>query len=131
MTCASTDLTGKILGCAVVVHKTLGPGLLESAYQRCLELELTHQGLAFEKERRLGLWYRGVLIPDVYRLDFLVEGCVVVEIKSVQKWEPVFEAQLLTYLRLTKCQVGLLLNFNVPTMREGIKRFVLNWPGQP
>jgi GxxExxY protein len=121
-------LSFKIIGCALEVHRALGPGLLESAYERCLEVAFRQQGLHFEKEKSLSLEFRDVLVPDVYRLDFFVEGLIVVEIKSVQKWDPIFDAQLLTYLRLTDSKLGLLINFNVPRLRDGIKRIVLNLP---
>ena len=121
------ELTHKVIGCAIAVHRVLGPGLLESAYQRCLELEFKYQGLKFEAQKSLSLTYREELIPEVYRLDFVVEQLVIVEVKSVQRWESVFEAQLLTYLKLTSLHLGLLINFNVPILKDGIKRVVLEF----
>ncbi len=119
------ELTSKIIGAAIEVHKALGPGLLESAYQSCLARELTLRGIEFEKEKPLPVNYKGERVECGYRLDFLVEGKVVVELKSVDGIHPVHEAQLLTYLRLTGCRVGLLINFNVPVLKDGLKRRVL------
>jgi len=121
------ELTGEIISAAITVHRILGPGLLESAYQRCLEIEFRKRGLLYEREKPLGLVYSGEFIPEVYRLDFIIEGLVIIEVKSVQRWDPIFDAQLLTYLKLTGVKVGLLLNFNVPALRNGIKRIVLNY----
>lgn len=118
------SVSHEILGCALEVHRALGPGLLESAYQRCLEREFLHAGLAFESQKCLGLTYRDEFLPDVYRLDFVVEGLVIVEVKSVLRWEPVFSAQVMTYLKLTDLRLGLLLNFHVPRFRDGIRRIV-------
>jgi GxxExxY protein len=119
------DLTDKIIGAAIEVHRQLGPGLLESAYQSCLVRELVLEGIPFEQEKPLPVKYKGVNIDCGYRLDFLVDGKVVVELKSVDALQSVHEAQLLTYLKLTDCQVGLLINFNVTLLRNGIKRMVL------
>jgi GxxExxY protein len=116
----------RVIGCAIEVHDALGPGLLESAYQRCLELAFERRGLAFEKEKPLTLNFHGLVMPDAYRADFVVENKIIVEVKSVRHWEPVFRAQVMTYLRLTKLRLGLLLNFNVPRMADGIKRVVLS-----
>jgi len=107
------------------VHRALGPGLLESAYQVCLAHELTLRGIAFEQEKALPVEYKGVRLDCGYRLDFLVAGKVVVELKAVDELHPVHEAQLLTYLKLTGCKVGLLINFNVQVLKNGIKRMVL------
>ena len=117
-------LSFEIIGCAIDVHKTLGPGLLESAYQQCLEISLRKRGLSFEAERRIPLIYENYLVPDAYRLDLIIEGKVIVEIKSVQTLLPIFRSQLLTYLRITRLRLGLLLNFNVPSLPEGIRRVV-------
>ncbi|QYK46750.1 MAG: GxxExxY protein [Phycisphaeraceae bacterium] len=122
----STDsLTGEIIGAAITVHEALGPGLLESAYQACLRHELGHRGIAVESEVAVPLEYRGLQLECGYRIDLLVCGAVVVEVKSVEKLLPVHEAQLLTYLRLARKSKGLLLNFNSPYLRDGIKRMVL------
>lgn len=116
--------TERIIGCAIRVHRDLGAGLLESAYQTALCVELAHCGIRFERERIVPLEYRGIRIGN-YRPDLIVEGEVVVEIKSVLRYEDVFTAQMLTYLRITGLRVGLILNFNKPVLRDGIKRVVL------
>ncbi len=119
------ELTSKIIGAAIEVHKALGPGLLESAYQTCLARELTLRGIEFEKEKPLPVVYKGEQVECGYRLDFLVDGKVVVELKAVDGIHPVHEAQLLTYLKLTGCRVGLLINFNVSKLVDGVVRRVL------
>jgi len=119
------DLTREIIGAAMEVHRERGPGLLESAYQVMMRHELTLRGIPFEYEKPLPLIYKGVQLDCGYRLDLLVKDCVVVEIKSVESIIPIHEAQLLTYLRLTGCKVGLLINFNVPLLIDGVKRKVL------
>ncbi len=119
------ELTHKIIGAAMEVHRAIGPGLLESAYQACLARELSVRGIPFEKEKPLPLDYKGVQLDCGYRLDFLVDDKVVVELKAVEIMHPVYEAQLLTYLKLTGCKVGLLINFNVPVLKDGITRRVL------
>ena len=119
-------LTGSIIGAAIEVHRELGPGLLESSYQACLSWELIQRGLDFERQKRLPLTYKGTDIEFGYRLDLLVEDLVVVEIKAVESLTPVHAAQILTYLRLTTCPVGLLINFNVRYLRDGLRRFVLS-----
>ena len=118
-------VTEGIIGAAMEVHRRLGPGLLESAYQQCLCRELEVRGIHFERERPLPLEYKGVRCECGYRLDLLVEGEVVVEVKSVEVLAPIHEAQLLTYLRLGGWRVGLLINFNVPLLKEGVRRKVL------
>jgi GxxExxY protein len=119
------DLTGQIIGAAIDVHRALGPGLLESAYQACLARELTLRGIPYEQEKPLPIEYKGVRLDCGYRLDFLVGGKAVVELKAVDALHPVHEAQVLTYLKLTGCKIGLLINFNVPVLKNGIKRMVL------
>ncbi len=119
------ELTAKIIGAAIEVHKALGPGLLESAYQTCLAHELVLRNIPFEKERPLPVVYKGERVECGYRLDFLVDEKVVVELKSVNEVHPVHKAQLLTYLKLTGCRVGLLINFNVPKLVDGVVRCVL------
>lgn len=119
------SLTRSIIGAAITVHKQLGPGLFESAYQACLARELTLTGIPFEQEKALPVEYKGVLLECGYRLDFLVDGSMVVELKTVEALGKIHEAQLLTYMRLTGCGIGLLINFNVPALRHGIKRMVL------
>ena len=118
------EITEKIIGAAIVVHKELGPGLLESAYEACLAYELTQNGLNFERQKGLPLNYRGVHLDCGYRIDLLVETQVVVEVKAVEKSELIHEAQLLSYLKLSKCPVGLLINFNVEVLKNGIRRLV-------
>jgi GxxExxY protein len=119
------DLTGEIIAAAIEVHRELGPGLLESAYQACLAHEFSLRGVPFEEQKPLPLNYKGVEVNCGYRLDFVVAGKVVVELKAVDAIAPVHEAQLLTYLKLTGCRVGLLINFNVPLLKAGITRRVL------
>jgi len=118
-------VTERIIGAAIEVHRHIGPGLLESAYQACLAKEMSLLGLTFEQEKPLPLEYKGLMLDCGYRLDFLVEKSVIVELKSVDMLLPIHEAQLLTYLRLSKCKIGLLLNFNVPVLKQGIKRMAL------
>ena len=118
------DITEAIIGAAIEVHKALGPGLLESAYEECLAHELKFRGIASERQRALPVMYKDVLLDCGYRLDFLVEQAVVVELKAVEMLLPIHEAQMLTYLKLGGWSVGLLINFNVPALRRGIKRMV-------
>ena len=115
-------VTETIIGAAIEVHRHLGPGLLESAYQVCLAREMALRGLAFEREVQLPLDYKGVKLDCGYRLDYLVEQCVVIELKAVEAIQPIHEAQLLTYLKLSGCKIGLLINFNVPILKNGLKR---------
>ena len=118
-------LTEKIIGAAIEVHRELGPGLLESAYEVALAYELTLQGLQVERQKEQPIRYKGLLIETGFRIDVLVEGQVVVELKAVEAILPIHEAQLITYLKLSQCRVGLLINFNVPLLKQGIKRLVL------
>jgi len=123
------ELTEKIIGAAIEVHRELGPGLLESAYEACLSLELLNRGLKIERQKPMPLNYKGVPVGTGYRVDLIVEGEVVVEVKAVEKFEPVHVAQILSYLRITGCKVGLLLNFNVKWLADkGIKRVVNDFP---
>ncbi|MCF8460913.1 MAG: GxxExxY protein [Flavobacteriales bacterium] len=115
-------LSGKIIGCAINVHRALGPGLLESAYEECLAFELTDAGLFAERQKALPLVYREVKMDAGYRVDFLVENKIVVELKSVELLNDVHIAQVLTYLKLSGCKLGLLMNFNVTVLKNGIKR---------
>jgi GxxExxY protein len=117
----------EIIGAALTVHKALGPGLLESAYQECLCQELNVRGIPFERELPLPVTYKGVRVACAYQLGLLVAKAVVVEVKSVDAIAPVDEAQLLTYLRLGGWKVGLLMNFNVPVLKQGIHRKVLGF----
>ena len=115
-------LTEKIIGCAIEVHKTLGAGLLESVYRECLIIELTAAHLSFSTERPVTLDYKGHRISSTLRLDLLVEGTVIVELKAIECVHPVHLSQVITYLKVTGCPVGLLMNFNVPALRAGIRR---------
>jgi len=121
---ADEALTGRIIGAAITVHKALGPGLLESAYEACMAAELGHLGIQYERQKPLLVAYRGARVDCAYRLDFLVEDRVVVELKSVRQCEPIDQAQLLSYLRLSKRPIGLLINFNVLRLTDGVKRLV-------
>ena len=118
-------LTREIIGAAIEVHRILGPGLLESAYKICLSQEFRLRGLRFRTEVDLPVDYKGVVLDCGYRMDFVVEDAVVLENKSVEKLAPVSEAQLITYLKLSRLRVGLLINFNVPVLKDGIIRRVL------
>ena len=115
-------LTREIIGAAIEVHKALGPGLLESAYETCLAKELTIQGLRVARQTEITVEYKGEKLDCVYRADLIVEHQVLLEIKAVEKLIPIHDAQVLTYLRLTGIKTGLLLNFNTPYLREGIRR---------
>jgi len=115
-------LSRQIIGAAIEVHRTLGPGLLESAYSQCLHLELSARNLRFDAQRSIPIVYKGVTIQGAYRIDLIVEDLIVVEVKSVVGILPAFESQVLTYLRLTGCPAGLLINFNVPRLVDGLKR---------
>lgn len=118
------EITDKIIGCAIKVHKALGPGLLESAYQACLYYELVQSGLLVEKEKALPLVYEEVKLDCGYRMDFLIEQRIIVEVKSVESLADIHLAQVLTYLKLSKNRFGLLINFNVIKLKDGIKRVV-------
>jgi len=118
------QITEKIIGCAIEVHKTLGPGLLESVYEECLAYELIQQKLNFNRQVPVPVTYKNVKMDCGYKIDILVEDAVVVELKSIEMIMPVHEAQILTYLRLTEKEIGLLINFNVKLLKNGIKRFI-------
>lgn len=118
------ELTEKIIGAAIEVHRAIGPGLLESAYEECLAHELRLRGLNFDRQFPIPVTYKGVNLDCGYRLDFLVEKAVVLELKAMDALQPIHEAQLLTYLKLGGWTVGLLINFNVPMLKTGIKRIV-------
>jgi GxxExxY protein len=121
-------ITDKIIGAAIRVHKELGPGILESAYEACLTFELIDLGLAVERQKTLPITYRGRQLDHGYRIDLLVERSVLVEVKSIERLERVHSAQVLSYLRLLKLRIGLLINFNVPWLQNGIKRIVNAFP---
>jgi GxxExxY protein len=117
-------LSHLVIGCAIEVHKELGPGLLESAYEECLAYELEKASLRFERQKAVRLKYKMLELDCGYRLDFLIEDQLVVEIKSVSELIPIFDAQILTYLKLSNLPLGLLMNFNAPILKNGLKRFV-------
>ncbi len=116
------ELSGLVIGAAIEVHKVLGPGLLESAYENCLCHELQLRNVIFERQKPLPITYKGVKLDCGYRLDVVVQGMLVLEVKACDRIEPIHQAQLLTYLKLSGLSLGLLLNFNVPVMRDGIVR---------
>jgi GxxExxY protein len=121
------ELTHEIIGAAIEVHKVLGPGLLESAYEACLARELALRGLRFERQKPLPVVYKEAKLDEGYRMDLLVEGRVVVELKAIDSLAPIHEAILLTYLRLSSRRIGLLINFHVPVLADGVRRLVLNY----
>ena len=127
MKAAINSITESIISAAIAVHRELGPGLLESAYESCLVYELLQQGLTVERQKALPVTYRGVKIDCGYRIDLLVEDSVIVELKAVERIDPIHEAQLLSYLKLSGYQIGLLINFNVRMLKQGIKRLVNNF----
>lgn len=116
------EITRLIVAKAIEVHRTLGPGLLESVYLHCLVFELLRAGLMVEVQKPLPVHYKDTLLECGYRVDILVEGKVIIEVKAVDQLAPIHQAQMMTYLRLAGCRVGLILNFNAPTMVEGIRR---------
>ena len=118
------EITESVIGAAIAVHRELGPGLLESAYEACLAYELNEKKLNVERQKNIPVIYRGVQLDCGFRLDFLVEDQVVVEVKAVDKLEPIHEAQIISYLKLSGCRVGLLINFKVKILKQGIRRFV-------
>jgi GxxExxY protein len=117
-------LTEKIIGCAIEVHRVLGPGLLEASYEAALAIEFESAKLRFQRQLVIPVSYKGQPIGE-HRLDFLVEDAVIIELKSVERFDPIFEAQVLTYLRLSSKRRGLLINFNSRLLKDGVKRFVL------
>ena len=121
---AINNITDKIISAAIAVHRELGPGLLESAYEACLVYELVQRGLSIEQQKNLPVIYRDVRVDCGYRIDLFVEKQVIVELKAVEKLEPIHKAQLLSYLKLSGCKVGLLINFNVKILKDGIHRIV-------
>jgi GxxExxY protein len=123
------EISRRIIGAAITVHHELGPGMLESAYEACLAYELLECGLAFDRQKALPLVYRGQTLDCGYRVDLLVEGAVIVEVKAVERVEPVHRSQVQSYLRLSRCKLGLLINFNVKWLtQDGIKRIVNGFP---
>jgi GxxExxY protein len=119
------ELSRRVIGCAIEVHRQLGPGLLESTYQQCLARELVLEGVEFKPQHGLPVTYKGLRLECGYRVDLLVENELIVELKSVEQLASVHQAQLLTYMRLASVRIGLLINFNVPALRLGLRRLVL------
>ena len=119
------ELTGKVLKCAFKVHSALGPGLLESAYEECLYYELANAGIDVIKQKPMPLIYEDKKLDLGYRIDLLIDNKVIIEVKSVETIIPVHLAQLMTYLKLSQCRIGFLINFNVPSLKDGIKRVIL------
>jgi len=119
------EVSQAVIGAAIEVHRALGPGLLESAYEECLAHELALRGVPFERQKALPVQYKGERLDCGYRLDLLVIGCLVVEIKAVEALVPIHTAQVLSYLKLGGWKVGLLINFHVPILKDGIKRLIL------
>jgi len=122
------EISRRVIGAAIEVHRHLGPGLLESAYESCLVFELKHLGLRLEQQKPLPVIYKDVKLDCGYRLDLVVEDEIIIEIKAVEKLLPIHEAQLLSYLRIAKKRVGLLMNFHVPVLKNGLKRIVNDFP---
>ena len=119
------ELSNQVIGCALEVHKHLGPGLLESAYEQCLANEMRLTGMSFKMQHPLPVEYKGIKLDCGYRIDLLIENMLIVELKSVDKVLPIHQAQLLTYMKLANISIGLLINFNVQYLKSGIKRMVL------
>ena len=117
------ELSYKIIGCAFDVHKALGPGLLESTYEKCMCYELEKLNIKYERQKALPIKYKGILLDNSYRIDILVEDKIVIELKSVDILQPIHSAQLLTYLKLSQKPLGLLINFNVTNLQNGIRRY--------
>jgi len=117
------QLTKTIIGSAIEVHRILGPGLLESAYEECLAYEISNQGLIVEKQIPVPVTFKNIQLACGYRIDLLVENCVVIELKSIDELAPVHEAQILTYMKFANKKIGLLINFNVALLKDGIRRF--------
>lgn len=120
-----SELANRVIGCAIEVHKALGPGLLESAYQQCLCHELHLNGIVFQKEKPLPIHYKGCQLDCGYRIDVLVEDEIILELKSVEQLNRVHDAQILSYMKLMELKHGFLINFNVPILKNGLKSFVL------
>ncbi|MBN2018887.1 MAG: GxxExxY protein [Sedimentisphaerales bacterium] len=124
-------ITEGVIGAAIEVHCALGPGLLESAYEACLSFELVERGFKIELQKPLSVIYKSVKLDCAYRIDILVDKCVIIEIKAVDVLVPIHKAQLLSYLKLSGCKVGLLINFNAKILSDGIVRVVNNFPDSP
>lgn len=118
-------LATRLVDCAFQVHKNLGPGLLESYYEQAMAIEMELQGIKFQRQPVVPIFYKNQLLDGQFRLDFLVEDKIVLELKSVETMNPVYQSQILTYMKISKAKLGLLINFNVPLIKNGIKRFAL------
>lgn len=130
MTMIDQELTHAIIGAAIEVHRALGPGLLEAVYEECLARELTSRGLRIERQKPIPLVYRDLKLECGYRLDLLVDGRIVVEIKAVEVLPAIVEPIMLTYLRLSGCKIGLLINFHSAVLKDGIRRYVWHYDGK-
>lgn len=119
------ELSNRVIGCALEVHRHLGPGLLESTYEQCLAYEMKTVGMPFKLQYPLSVEYKGIKLDCGYRIDMLVDDSIIIELKSVDKTLPIYQAQLLTYMKLSGISIGLLINFNVKYLKDGIKRMVL------
>ncbi len=119
------ELSNRVIGCAIEVHRVLGPGLLESTYEQCLAYELSSEGIAFQVQHPQPVQYKGIQLDCGFRIDILVENRLILELKSVDSLKGIHEAQLLTYMKLARIKIGLLINFNNTRLKDGIKRFVL------
>ena len=119
------QITERIIGCAIEVHRFLGPGLLESAYEECLAFELQTSGLIIERQKAVPVIYKEIKLDCGYRIDILVENIVVLELKTIDEFNPVHEAQILTYLKFSEKKIGLLINFNVTLLKDGLRRYRL------
>ena len=126
-TLSFNELTDRVIGACIEIHRSLGPGLLESAYEECLCYELSQAGIKFERQKPLPVRYKEVNLDCGYRLDLVVEQKLILELKAVEQIAPIHEAQLLTYLKLSGLTLGLLINFNVPVLKSGIKRIANNF----
>ncbi|MGE5220091.1 MAG: GxxExxY protein [Chloroflexota bacterium] len=120
------QLSNKVIGCAIEVHRELGPGLLESTYEQCLAAELSRARIPFRPQVDLPVSYKGIRLDCNYRIDLLIDEQLIIELKCVEQLQKIHDAQILTYMRLAKIKVGLLINFNVPVLKRGIKRFLLD-----
>lgn len=121
------ELSGRIIGACIEVHRYLGPGLLESVYKECLCQELTLRNMSYKSEVAIPLTYKGALCKTIYRADLIVENTVIVELKAVKELLPIYEAQVMSYLKLSNIQLGLLINFNVPLLKDGVQRIRINY----
>lgn len=117
------DITGEIVDCSLKIHRAMGAGLYEKVYEDCLCYELERKNLRFERQKPITAQYEELIIPSAFKIDLLVEDSVIVELKSIERCLPIHDCQIITYMRLAKIEIGLLINFNVPLIKDGIKRF--------